>query len=64
MKAIKTFSEAQIRAMLSYKPKIFYKWRVYVVLCFLVDTGARIDETLSLKPEHLNLARELSNRWL
>jgi integrase/recombinase XerD len=47
-KVMKTFTEPQIKAILSFKPKTFYEARLYTLLCTLADTGIRIDEALGL----------------
>lgn len=47
-KVLKLFSEAQLKAFLSYKPKTFAKHRLYALTCLLIDTGARIEEVLGL----------------
>ena len=55
-KVIQTYSEAQIKAFLKWKPQGWYEWRMYALLCTLIDTGARIDrELLSLKWEKVDL---------
>jgi integrase/recombinase XerD len=48
-KVIKTFTEAQVKAIVNFKPKDFYEKRLHTLLLFLADTGARVDEVLSLK---------------
>lgn len=45
---IKTFSDNQLSAFLKFKPKTKYEWRLHTIVCLLIDTGARIDEVLSL----------------
>jgi integrase/recombinase XerD len=45
---MRTFSDAQIRAILSYKPKTKTEQRLLSVLTLLTDTGVRINEALTL----------------
>ena len=47
-KAIRTFSDAHIRALLSYKPQTKTERRLLALLTLLTDTGVRIDEALTL----------------
>ena len=55
VKTIKTFSESQVKAMLDWKPKKVSERRLYVLLCFLLDTGARIDEAITLTRDRVDL---------
>ena len=43
-KQMRTFSDAQIRAILSYKPKTKTEHRLLALLMLLTDTGERINE--------------------
>jgi integrase/recombinase XerD len=52
---IKTFSDAHIRTLASYKPKDLYQWRMHSIVMLLIDSGARIDEILSMKLNDINL---------
>jgi integrase/recombinase XerD len=47
-KILQTFNDEHIRAILMFKPKGFYEWRLYALLCLLIDTGVRIEEALTL----------------
>jgi integrase/recombinase XerD len=47
-KVLQTFKDEHIRAILTYKPRGFYEWRLYALLCVLIDTGVRIEEALTL----------------
>ena len=47
-KVIRTFSDAHIRALLSYKPQTTTEHRLLALLTLLTDTGVRIDEALTL----------------
>jgi integrase/recombinase XerD len=44
-----TFTEQQIRLLLSWKPKGKYQLRLYLLTLFLLDTGCRISEVLTLR---------------
>lgn len=46
---VKTLSEIQIKAIISFKPQTFGQKRLHTLLCFLLDTGVRIEEALTLK---------------
>ncbi len=47
-RVMKTFSEAQIKAIINYKPKNKYQKRTHALLLTLADTGIRINEALTL----------------
>jgi integrase/recombinase XerD len=47
-KQMRTFSDAQIRAILNCKPKTKTEHRLLALLALLVDTGVRINEALTL----------------
>lgn len=48
-RVIQTFRDEHIRAILTFKPRGFYEWRIYALLCLLIDTGIRIEEALTLR---------------
>ena len=48
-KQMRTFSDAQIRAILNCKPKTKAEHRLLALLTLLVDTGVRINEALTLR---------------
>jgi|SRR6185369_6220863 len=48
------FSDDEVSRLLSYKPKTFYEWRLYALVCTLIDTGCRIEEILTLKMTNLD----------
>lgn len=48
------FSEAQVKALLSWKPKTPGEHRLATMIAFLFDTGARSDEMLSIKWEDVD----------
>jgi integrase/recombinase XerD len=53
-KVLKTFSEPQLRLLVSYKPKGVYESRLHALICLLVDPGIRIEEALSLERTKVN----------
>lgn len=54
-KIIPTYSKEEIKAMPSFKPKKPSEHRAYALVCLLLDTGARIEECLTLKRENAYL---------
>ena len=43
-----TFTEQQIRLLIAWRPKTAYQRRLHLLIMFLLDTGCRITEALSL----------------
>jgi site-specific recombinase XerD len=58
---IKTFSDAHIRAFLSFKPKEAYQWRIHTTICLLIDSGARIAEILSMTTGSVDMEQMMIN---
>jgi integrase/recombinase XerD len=52
---IKVFTEQHIQLLIRYKPKDQFEKRMHVLICFLIDTGARIDEALSAQVSNVDL---------
>ncbi|MCU1263979.1 MAG: phage integrase family protein [Acidobacteria bacterium] len=48
-RVVKTFGEAELKAIVSFKGKTLQEARIQALLCTLIDTGIRIDEALRLK---------------
>jgi integrase/recombinase XerD len=46
-KVIPVFTEAHVQALIRFKPKGQFEWRLSTLVCLLIDTGARIDEVLT-----------------
>jgi site-specific recombinase XerD len=46
---VKTLDDKQLKAILTFKPETFGQKRIHTLLCFLLDTGCRIEEALTLK---------------
>jgi site-specific recombinase XerD len=49
------FTDIEIQMFLNWKPKRFTHWRLYTLICTLVDTGIRIDEALTLQRSKIDL---------
>jgi integrase/recombinase XerD len=43
-----TFTEAQVKRLIAWKPKTRYERRLHLLILFLLDTGCRITEALTL----------------
>src|ERR1044072_8612288 len=54
-KVIPVFSEKHVQALIGFKPKNQYEWRLYALVCLLIDTGARIDEGLGALVSNVDL---------
>ena len=50
-----TFTAQQIRQLIAWKPKGKYQKRLRVVILFLLDTGCRISEALTLRVRDLDM---------
>jgi integrase len=50
-----TFSNAEVRLLLAYRPKGTYHTRTWTLILCLMDTGIRIDEALGLERSKVNL---------
>ena len=47
-RALKTFTDEQLKMLLSWKPGNFFEHRIYTMICLALDTGVRIDEMITL----------------
>jgi site-specific recombinase XerD len=54
-RAYKPLTDSELKAIVHYKPKNKYEWRVHVLILAAIDTGARINELLTLERSKLNL---------
>lgn len=54
-RVMKTFNDAQVKAILGYKPKNFYEKRLHTMLVLLLDCGIRINEALTLQRSKVDL---------
>jgi integrase/recombinase XerD len=52
---IKVFTERHVQALIRFRPKDQYEWRLYALICLLIDTGARIDEALTARVSNADL---------
>ena len=52
---IKILPDATLKALLTFKPKLFGEWRLQAVLCLAIDCGARIEELLTLRRNAVDL---------
>ncbi|HEY0170579.1 MAG TPA: tyrosine-type recombinase/integrase [Pyrinomonadaceae bacterium] len=50
----RAFTEDELRRLLDYKPQSFGERRAHALTLALIDTGARVDEFLSLTRENVN----------
>jgi integrase/recombinase XerD len=50
-----TFTEQQVRLIVSFKAKTFYQRRVHLLALLLLDTGARISEALGVRVSDIDL---------
>ena len=48
-RAIQMFKDDQLKALLGWKPRGFYEWRLYALVCLIMDTGVRIKEALTVE---------------
>ncbi|HEV7397632.1 MAG TPA: tyrosine-type recombinase/integrase [Pyrinomonadaceae bacterium] len=52
---IKVFSEQHVQALLKFRPRTQYEWRLHALICLLIDSGTRIDEVLGAKVSGMDL---------
>ena len=50
-----TFTSAQIKALIRYKPRTHFDRRLHLLILFLLDTGCRISEALTLHVSDVDL---------
>jgi len=50
-----TFTAAQIKALVTYRPKGEYRARLHLLVLFLLDTGCRISEALGVRVADVDL---------
>lgn len=50
----KTFNDAQLSAVISFKPRTCCEYRLHTLLCLLADTGIRINEALTLTRDRID----------
>jgi integrase/recombinase XerD len=49
-----TFTDAQVKRLIAWKPKGKYQRRLHLVILLLLDTGCRISEALALRVADVN----------
>lgn len=54
-RVITGYTDEEIKKILAFKPEDFYDWRLFALVCLLVDTGIRIEEALTLTTGKVNL---------
>lgn len=54
-KIIPVFSEKHVQALIRFRPKDQYEWRLHGLVMLLIDTGARIDEVLTCLVSNVDL---------
>jgi integrase/recombinase XerD len=54
-RVMKTFSDAQLKALVKYRPKKFHEQRTHAMMLVALDTGARVDELLTLERSKVDL---------
>lgn len=54
-RVLRTYTTADIKKIVSYKPQTFGEKRLMTILCLMIDTGVRIDEALTLKRNGIDL---------
>ena len=57
-RVMKTSTDAQVKTILSYKPKNFYETRLQTLLLLLLDCGIRINEALTLSRQQVDFEYE------
>jgi integrase/recombinase XerD len=50
-----TYTEAQIKKLIAYKPRNKYERRLHTLVLFLLDTGCRISEALTLRARDIDM---------
>jgi integrase/recombinase XerD len=53
-KVLRSFTEDELRRVLSFKPKTFGERRIFALTLTLIDSGGRIDEFLSLTRQQID----------
>ena len=58
-RAISTFSDVEVKRIVSYRPKGRPQTRTWTLIVLLLDTGLRIAEALGLERRHVDLDRRV-----
>lgn len=59
LKPVTVFSDADIKAIVAFKPQKFWELRTWTLIQVLLDTGCRIDEILSLTVDKIDFDNQL-----
>lgn len=54
-KVMKTFTDEQLRALLSWKPRTFTEHRLHALIATITDTGIRIEEAITLTRKNVDM---------
>jgi integrase/recombinase XerD len=54
-----TFTASEVRLLVNWKPKNFYQRRLHLLVLFLLDTGCRISEALTLRVSEIDFTNLL-----
>jgi integrase/recombinase XerD len=57
----KFFTDAEITALQNFRPKTFNQTRAWTTAMCMLDTGIRIDESLSISPDEVDMHSEVIN---
>ncbi len=47
-KVLRSFNDAELKKLISFRPRYMQERRIHAIVCLLLDTGIRIDEALTL----------------
>ena len=53
-KLVPTYSTQHLKTLLAFRPKTWTEKRLHTIVCVLIDTGARINEVLSLERDKID----------
>jgi integrase/recombinase XerD len=53
-KVMRSFTGAELKRIVSYRPKRFTGARLHALICTLIDTGCRIEEVITLRRDKVN----------
>lgn len=58
-KVQEAYTDAELKKIIAFKPRLFEEQRLYALLMTMIDTGARISELLKLRKDQLDLEHML-----
>lgn len=56
---IRIFKPTHIQALIRFKPRNKFEWRLHTLVCLLIDSGTRIDEVLGARLSEADLDQSL-----